>query len=583
MNARTLLDNFDLLAEAPGGVPKLRELILQLAVRGKLVPQEKMIHHEERPASLGKLRRASEEHEGKDGGEQIERPYAIPKGWRWKTLRSVTSDLGQKVPDARFTYVDVSAIDKDHGCIGDSVQVLRPEDAPSRARKIVKRGTVIYSTVRPYLLNIAVVDRQFEPAPIVSTAFFVMHPHREVDGRFLFYYLRSKPFTEYVNGVMAGMAYPAVNDAKMTTGPFPLPPLAEQKRIVARVDELMKRCDELEARQNERNERHKVTVAACLHQLVARRSLGEGGASSPPTFRIRPPPTAHRPPITDYWSLITDHFPLLFSSPSSVAELRNTILQLAVQGRLVPQDPRDEPASELLKQIVEEKKRAVKEGRIRKQEPLPSISNEEQPFELPVGWDWIRLGSLGYTQTGTTPSKSNPHYFGEGYPFVKPGDITEKGVAYGKEELTAEGIQVGRLIPAGSAIMVCIGGSIGKIGYVDRDCSCNQQINAITPLCGVDGRFIACWMKSPYVYNQVLSQAPQTTLPILSKGKWDVLFFPLPPLTEQKRIVAKVNELMALCDALEAKLTQSRADADTLAAAVVHHLCASGRQAIDHH
>jgi len=144
MTGTTFLDNFNLLAEAPGGVPKLRELILQLAVSGRLVPQEagkRGLHHEDH-----------EEHEGKKEGVEIEGPYAIPPGWRWTTLRSVSRELGQKVPDARFTYIDVSAIDKDRGRIGGDAQVLRPEDAPSRARKIVNVGTVIYSTVRPYLL-----------------------------------------------------------------------------------------------------------------------------------------------------------------------------------------------------------------------------------------------------------------------------------------------------------------------------------------------------------------------------------------------------------------------------------------------
>ncbi|HCE45105.1 MAG TPA: hypothetical protein DET40_16310 [Lentisphaeria bacterium] len=155
LNFNTLMDNFDLLAEAPNGVQKIRELILHLAFRGKLVPQDTR----DEPAGTGLNQIAEPE----------DVPYPIPKGWRWTTLRSVSSDLGQKTPDKSFTYIDVSAIDKERGRIGDGVQVLSSQDAPSRARKIVNAGTVIYSTVRPYLLNISIVDREFDPPPIVST------------------------------------------------------------------------------------------------------------------------------------------------------------------------------------------------------------------------------------------------------------------------------------------------------------------------------------------------------------------------------------------------------------------------------
>jgi len=495
MNASTLLDNFDLIADAPGGVPKLRELILQLAVRGKLVEQEKRIHHE-----------GHEEHEGKKEGEKIQGPYALPPGWRWTTLRDVSRDLGQKVPDAPFTYVDVSAIDKDHGCIGDDVQILRPEDAPSRARKIVKRGTVIYSTVRPYLLNIAVVDREFDPGPIVSTAFFVMHPHPDVDGRFLFYYLRSQSFTEYVNGTMTGMAYPAVNDSKMSVGPFPLPPLAEQKRIVARVDELMNRCDELEARQKERNERHTVLVSSYLHALATK-------------------------PETSSFHLQPSTFNLLATTPSSVAELRKTILQLAVQGRLVPQ------AVEWVGVTMRDVAKRIHYGYTASANPsirdvrLLRITDIQSNR---VAWDTV------------------------------PGCEIEKGDV-AKYELHRGDILIART-----------GGTIGKTFLITetpvRAVFASYLIRVI-PSPRVLPPYLKLFLESPDYWEQLRMKSAGTGQPNVNGQALGSLEFSLPTLAEQKRIVAKVTELMTQCDALEAKLTQSRADADTLAAAVVHHLC----------
>jgi len=117
-----------------------------------------------------------------------------------------------------------------------------------------------------------------------------------------------------------------------------------------------------------------------------------------------------------------NNFGLMADAPNGVQKLREMILQLAVQGKLVPQDPKDEPASVLLEKIKAEKERLLKEGKIKKSKSLPSIKLGEIPYEIPIGWEWIRLGEMGFTQTGTTPSKSNPAYFGKYIPFIKPAD-----------------------------------------------------------------------------------------------------------------------------------------------------------------
>jgi type I restriction enzyme S subunit len=150
-----------------------------------------------------------------------------------------------------------------------------------------------------------------------------------------------------------------------------------------------------------------------------------------------------------------------------------------------------------------------------------------------------------------------------------------RGHYYEKGTLSNLGVEVGRLVPADSVLMVSIGGSIGKVGIVDRECSCNQQINYITLQNGVIPKLLYYYLKSPYFQEQVLSLAPKTTLPILSKGKWDLIPLPLPPLAEQKRIVVKVNQLMALCDELEAKLRQAEADSEKLMSAAVQHVLAA--------
>lgn len=235
MKLETFFKNFEIIAEAPGGVKKIREMILQMAVTGKLLAQR-------------------EEEGSAEEAETIFGPFPIPSSWRWSRLDDVTSSCGQKTPDRDFTYIDVSSIDNVRGVISDETSILTPAEAPSRARKLIKKDAVIYSTVRPYLLNIAVIEREYFPEPIVSTAFAVLCPTNKLASRFLYLCLRANFFIDYVSSVMTGMAYPAINDSKLKAALIPIPPLKEQDRIVERVDSLMTLCDELEEKQRVREE-----------------------------------------------------------------------------------------------------------------------------------------------------------------------------------------------------------------------------------------------------------------------------------------------------------------------------------------
>jgi type I restriction enzyme, S subunit len=317
----------------------------------------------------------------------------------------------------------------------------------------------------------------------------------------------------------------------------------------------MRLCDELEVRQQARRESRVRLNNATLTPLNKAASI------APEEFEqasVR----------------LADNFAQLYDTVETVGKLRSTILQLAVQARLLPQAPHDEPAPVLLEKIKKDKSKLVKGKKSSKTE-LNLMDTESLPFTLPNSWSWCRLVDLGISQTGTTPPTSKAEYFGNDYPFIKPADITNNGINYEKDSLSSLGVDVGRLVPAESVLMVSIGGSIGKVGIVDRDCSCNQQINYISLLNGVIPKLIYYFLKSPYFQDQVISLAPKTTLPILSKGKWDLIRVPLPPLEEQKRIVAKVNQLMALCDELENKLRQAEADSEKLMNAAVRDVLAS--------
>ena len=266
--------------------------------------------------------------------------------------------------------------------------------------------------------------------------------------------------------------------------------------------------------------------------------------------------------------LLFADFDRLIQSSESVHGLRRFILDLAVRGKLVPQDPNDEPASELLKRIALDKKQLVKAGKIRKPKPLLKVIVE--PFSIPDSWCWLHLGELGLTQTGTTPAKSRPEYYGSDIPFIRPNDLHPTHVDYSNEGLSWSGADAsGRVARSGSVLMVCIG-TIGKCQLIDEPCSFNQQINAVSPYADINSHFILYSLRSNYFQHAAWSASARTTLAILNKGNWEQLPVPLPPLAEQHRIVSKVDELMTLCGQLEASLSIGDETRGRLVAALLH-------------
>ena len=227
-------------------------------------------------------------------------------------------------------------------------------------------------------------------------------------------------------------------------------------------------------------------------------------------------------------------------------QLKNSILQEAIEGRLVPQDPNDEPASVLLERIREEKRRLVKEEKLKKKdlEETP-ISEDEIPFDIPESWEWVRINDLGEIITGGTPSKENQVYYGDEYPFYKPGDL-DKGIniSSSADGLSQKGFDASRKLKAYSILVTCIGATIGKAGLITKPGSCNQQINAIIPYNVLCPQYIYYTICSPLLQSIIRKDAGQTTLPIMNKNNFSKLPFPLPPLAEQKRIVAKIEELL---------------------------------------
>ena len=299
----------------------------------------------------------------------------------------------------------------------------------------------------------------------------------------------------------------------------------------------MARCDTLEKLRIEQEQKRRSVHTAALKQLLD----AQGGDS-----------------FTDAWRFITQHFGELYAVCENVTELRKAILQLAVMGKLVPQNPNDPPASQLLQEIEAEKKRLVKEGKIKMPKPLPKIKPEEAPYALPEGWEWVRVIDLVDVGTGSTPTTTNHDYY-NGYIPWYTSSATNKLFAETPEKfITEKAIRESncKIFPSGSLIVAMYGQgkTRGQISEIVTPGATNQAIAAIVfhaSSIGIKGYLKYFFTK---IYEEIRLLAEGAAQPNLNVGKIKKILVPLPPLPEQHRIVAKIDQLMALCDTLEQQI-----------------------------
>ena len=537
------------------GIKKLRELILDLAVRGLLVPQDP----NNEPASVLLENIAKEKAKlVKDGkikkqkllpeiGED-EKPFALPVGWGIVRLGNLTSRLGSgSTPrGGKSAYVENGIIflrsqniwndglklddtayisDETHEGMGNT-QVF-PDDVllnitgASLGRSIIFPEELITANVSQHVTIIRLIDKGM--------------------SRFLHLTILSPLVQKLVWGRQVGMAIEGLSKKVLEQFEFPVPPLEEQHRIVAKVDELMALCDQLEQQQSNSLSAHQTLVKTLLEALTT---------------------ASEREGFTTAWSRIAAHFHTLFTTESSIHQLKQTILQLAVMGKLIPQDSNDEPASVLLEKIAKEKVKLIKEGKIKKQKALPEIGKDEKPFELPEGWEWSRLPEIGELARGK--SKHRPRnapllYDGGTIPLVQTGDVARSNdkIQTHSALYNAIGLEQSRLWPKGT-MCITIAANIADTGILGFDaCFPDSVVGFIPGDTEINVRYFDYFIRT--AKNHLEDFAPSTArkkninLEILGN-----LLVPLPPQNELNRIITKVNELMTLCDTLKARLNTAQ-------------------------
>ncbi len=431
-------------------------------------------------------------------------PFEIPDSWEWVRLGSIVYNRGQMKPTSDFCYVDIGSIDNKRQRLGDTENIITPDKAPSRAKKIIDVGDIIYSTVRPYLHNMCIIDRQFSLQPIASTGFATMTCYSGLLNKYLFYYLLAPDFDNYANDTenSKGVAYPAINDDRLYKALIPLPPLSEQHRIVAKIEELL--------------------------------------------------------PYIERYGKAEEHITAL--NTTFPEALKKSILQEAVQGKLVPQNPDDEPASVLLERIRAEKQELIKQGKI-KQNKNESviITRDKIPYEIPDSWVWCKLSDLAILENGDRSSKYpvEADYVEIGIPFFGAKDIDGDMMSFQNVRFISQQkydeLGNGKLVDGD--IICLLRGSVGKTAkfeaneQFDTGFICAQML-IIRLLDKSLFGYISSYFKSPDYTNYVESKVTGTAVRQMPAKEMGNLLIPLPPLAEQHRIVAKIEEIMPMIERL---------------------------------
>ena len=547
-----LLDKyFETAFAAPDGIKRLRELILTLAMQGKLVPQ----NPQDSPASellkeieaeKKQLRKEKKIRKSKPLPEITfeEIPYQIPQNWEWCYLNdicTVVTDGTHHTPtytEKGIPFLSVKDLSSGKINFSDTRFISLQEHQELIKRCHPEFGDVLLTKVGTTGIAVS-INTKDDFSIFVSVALLKLVTGT-VDTNFITRLINSPLVKKYSSEGTEGVGNKNLVLRKIKAFIVPLPPLKEQHRIVEKIDRLMEKVDRLEKLKKERDRKQLIIHAAASDRLL--------NAPDKNSFN-------------DAWNFIQNNFNQLYSVKENISELRKTILQLAVMGKLVPQNPNDPPASELLKEIEAEKKRLIKEGKIKKQKSLPRIQPEEIPYELPKNWKWIRLGDSGSFERGKSKHRprNDKRLFENGtYPFIQTGDVSK--AKKNKDRITTctgyyndFGLAQSRLWEK-DTLCITIAANIAETGFLDFEACVPDSVVTFKSLDDMISKFVKIFID--IAKEHLENYAPATAQKNINLGIINKLVFPLPPLPEQHRIIAKVDRLMALCDRLEAELTK---------------------------
>ena len=470
---------------------KLRQKILDLAIHGKLVPQdpndepasvllERIKAEKERLIKEGKIKKSKKSTKASDTPHYENVPFEVPSSWVWTTLGEI-SNYGE------CNNVSVDSITDDDWVLEledlekDTAKIIQTLSISKRSIKGVRhrfnKGDILYSKLRTYLNKVLVAPQ----SGYCTTEIMPFNSYCNVSSYYLNHVLRSAYFLDYTQQCGYGVKMPRLSTTDACNGMIPLPPLAEQKRIVKEIEHWFSLIDVIESGKEDLQ--------------------------------------------------------------ATIKQAKSKILDLAIHGKLVPQDPNDEPASELLKRINSKAEITCDNGH------YPNI-----PFDIPRNWIWVELGKIGRWQSGSTPNRLNKAYYGGNIPWLKTGDLNDGYITHIPEYITEKALNETsvKLNPIGSVLIAMYGATIGKIGILTFAATTNQACCACDVFEGIEKEYLFYFLLSHK--EKFIKLGGGGAQPNISKEKIVSTYIPLPPNAEQIRIIKTIHQLFDQLDIITESL-----------------------------
>lgn len=559
---KLLEKHFEIALETPDGITRLRELILKFAMQGKLVTQNanetnantllEEIKLEKVRLQKNKLMKRQDE---LPPIKPNEIPYQIPSSWAWIKLEEICSlitDGTHYTPtytNQGIPFLSVKNLSSGFIDFNDTKFISEEEHIELSKRCNPEKDDVLLTKVGTTGIAVSInTEKAF--SIFVSVALLKLVKNK-INAKYIEFLINSPLVKKYSKDGTEGVGNKNLVLRKIREFIIPLPPLEEQKRIVEKIEQLMILCDQLEKQRDRKNNLVSKINNAAINKLVE----------------------AHdEQSLNNAWLFIQHQFETIFSDKKNVVDLKEVILNLAMRGKLVTNNSNDVPASELIIEIVKEKKQLIKDKIITNQRELPAITTNEKKFNLPYGWEWVRLNDYGIWKSGSTPSRSNSLFYDGNIPWVKSGEVKQGKIKFTSEtisELALEKCSL-HINPIGSVLIAMYGANIGETGVLEIDAATNQAVCACKTYSVINNHFMHFLLQS--LKSDFISQGAGAAQPNISREKIIHTIVPLPPVEEQERIVKKVEELFNICDLLEKQIDHSSKKQEQILDAVLAQL-----------
>ena len=407
-------------------------------------------------------------------------PFEIPDNWVWTTLEEISS-YGDCYNVSVTDIADNEWILELEDLEKDTAKIIQTLSISKRSIKGVRhrfnKGDILYSKLRTYLNKVLVAPQ----SGYCTTEIMPFNSYCNVSSYYLNHVLRSAYFLDYTQQCGYGVKMPRLSTTDACNGMIPLPPLAEQKRIVKEIEHWFSLIDVIESGKEDLQ--------------------------------------------------------------ATIKQAKSKILDLAIHGKLVPQDPNDEPASELLKRINSKAEITCDNGH------YPNI-----PFDIPRNWIWVELGKIGRWQSGSTPNRLNKAYYGGNIPWLKTGDLNDGYITHIPEYITEKALNETsvKLNPIGSVLIAMYGATIGKIGILTFAATTNQACCACDVFEGIEKEYLFYFLLSHK--EEFIKLGGGGAQPNISKEKIVSTYIPLPPNAEQIRIIKTIHQLFDQLDIITESL-----------------------------